>query len=333
LLFVPTVLLFCLLPPICGLGLSFPPHITTILITDHLRFLTKMRVCASCERSLPLSSYTINQFKKGDGTSRCITCVHGHRSDITPEGKSSSGRYNNASGGFVQNEELARLFAQGSFRYVAEGRYTGGARKGQRNVVKWFKTGVVFEEEYFRLDIKAVDKAVEIVDRFNELDLINRFVRVNVPEVWTFKDDAGKLAGMKHLCEPFICNYEKFNSNSGWTDDSEARGQMMQALSHFSYHITGGQFVLCDLQGGVGRYEIILSDPVILSRTRQFGVTDLGAKGILSFFSLHECNDLCDPDWTKPAKTVQHLRPVMGTTMIGRDAVAGRAYGRGRGGH
>lgn len=25
----------------------------------------------------------------------------------------------------------------------------------------------------------------------------------------------------------------------------------MQALSHFSYHKTGGQLVLCDLQGGV----------------------------------------------------------------------------------
>ena len=25
----------------------------------------------------------------------------------------------------------------------------------------------------------------------------------------------------------------------------------LQALSHFSYHATGGKFVLCDLQGGV----------------------------------------------------------------------------------
>ena len=24
----------------------------------------------------------------------------------------------------------------------------------------------------------------------------------------------------------------------------------MQALSHYSYHITGGQFLMCDLQGG-----------------------------------------------------------------------------------
>lgn len=27
-------------------------------------------------------------------------------------------------------------------------------------------------------------------------------------------------------------------------------GEAMQALSHFSYHKSGGQFLLCDLQGG-----------------------------------------------------------------------------------
>jgi hypothetical protein len=27
--------------------------------------------------------------------------------------------------------------------------------------------------------------------------------------------------------------------------------QVMQALSHFSYHKSGGQLVLCDLQGGM----------------------------------------------------------------------------------
>jgi len=29
------------------------------------------------------------------------------------------------------------------------------------------------------------------------------------------------------------------------------RRQVMQALSHFSYHKSGGQMVLCDLQGGM----------------------------------------------------------------------------------
>lgn len=38
----------------------------------------------------------------------------------------------------------------------------------------------------------------------------------------------------------------------------------MQSLSHFGYHVTGGNYVLCDLQGGVYHREVVLSDPVIL---------------------------------------------------------------------
>lgn len=289
---------------------------------DPRRSSAKMRVCASCERSLPWSWYTSNQINKGDGLSRCTACVHGHHSDIPSEGQSNSGRYNNSSCGHVDNEELKHPFAEGSFRHVAMGHYTDGPRQGQPCVVKWFKTGVVFEEEYFRLDIKAVDKAVEIVNRFNELSIVNKSIRVNVPEVWTFTNAAGGWAGVKHLCEPFIHNYEKFNSNSGWVNEEETWGEVMQALSHFSYHVSGGQFVLCDLQGGIYRYEVVISDPVILSRTRQFGVTDLGSQGISNFFSQHVCNNFCRPNWTRPANPVPHFEPVLGTTMIRRNVTA-----------
>ncbi|RSL45510.1 hypothetical protein CEP54_014231 [Fusarium duplospermum] len=123
-------------------------------------------------------------------------------------------------------------------------------------------------------------------------------------------------AGQKALCEPFIQNYQKFNSNSGWNDDSRAWGEVMQALSHFSYHLSGGQFVLCDLQGGIYQREIVLSDPVILSRNRDYGVTDLGSEGISSFFSQHSCNNYCRPNWTQPSNPYQYFQPVHGTTMM-----------------
>jgi hypothetical protein len=75
---------------------------------------------------------------------------------------------------------------------------------------------------------------------------------------------------------------------------------------------------LCDLQGGIYQQEIVLSDPVILSRNREYGVTDLGADGISSFFSQHSCNNFCRPHWTKPANPRQCFNPVRGTTMISR---------------
>lgn len=158
-----------------------------------------------------------------------------------------------------------------------------------------------------------------MVNAFNNLAMVNKVVKINVPEIWEFKQDSSdEWAGQKVLCEPFIQGYRKFNSNSGWNDDSDGWAEVMQALSHFSYHLSGGGYVLCDLQGGVYRHEVVLSDPVILSRTREYGVTDLGSDGISSFFSQHDCNRFCRSNWTRPANPVQCFPPVAGTTMIGR---------------
>ena len=275
-----------------------------------------MRECVSCGRDLPRSSYTANQYSKGIGVSRCAGCVHGHYADTPSARQLDSGRYNISGAASIPSAQLHNPFAQGAFRWVAKGSYASGARQGEACVVKWFKTGAVFEADYFTLDIKAVDKALEIVNMFNQLNIVSKDIKINVPAVWRFDSRSGEWAGQRILCEPFIQNYEKFNSNSGWSDDSQAWGEVMQALSHFSYHLTGGQFVLCDLQGGIYRREVVLSDPVILSRNREYGVTDLGPEGISSFFSQHRCNEFCRSNWTQPTNPQRYYRPVPGTTMI-----------------
>ncbi|TWU77261.1 hypothetical protein ED733_003122 [Metarhizium rileyi] len=180
--------------------------------------------------------------------------------------QSDGGRFNNSSTASISNSALETPFAQGAFRWVAKGIYCAGPRRGQPCVAKWFKTGAVFSTDYFTLDIKAVDKALEIVNKFNQLGVINKLIKINVPEVWSFNEDSSSnWSGQNVLCEPFIQNYQKFNSNTGWNDESKAWGEVMQALSHFSYHLSGGYFVLCDIQGGIYQHEIVLSDPVILS--------------------------------------------------------------------
>lgn len=61
-----------------------------------------------------------------------------------------------------------------------------------------------------------MDKALEIVNRFNEFNIVNEAVKTNVARVWTFTGSgSGPWTNQKMLCEPFIQNYEKFNSNSG----------------------------------------------------------------------------------------------------------------------
>lgn len=204
---------------------------------------------------------------------------------------------------------------------MGKGTYASGPRSGQPCVRKWFKSGSVFSDDFFTLDIKAVDKALEFIDKFNELGIVAKTIKLNIPAVWRYT--SGSREGEKILVEPFIQNYQKFNSNSGWTNDDGGWAEVMQALSHFSYHVSGGFYVLCDIQGGIYAREVVLSDPVILSRTRQFGVTDLGPPGISSFFNQHCCNYYCRPHWSRPAQTAQYFRPVSGTSMLRRDVPTG----------
>ncbi|KAI1479115.1 kinase-like protein [Daldinia eschscholtzii] len=272
--------------------------------------------CASCGHNLSRSSYATDEFSKGSGVARCKSCNHEY--PVKPSiVEFDSGRYNISQKGVTSYFRLGKPFSQGSFRWVALATYLTGPRNGQTFVVKWFKTGFVYEAEEYNFDIKAVDKALEIVNKFNSHNIINRTIRINVPEVWVFTKTSGRWAGRYVLCEPFIQNYQKFNSNNGWTDVSSEWGQAMQALSHFSYHITGGQLVLCDLQGGIYRHEAILSDPVILSRKQEYGQPDFGTSGIRSFFSRHRCTVYCRQGWAWPTDVAQIYDPVPRTSRTG----------------
>ena len=142
----------------------------------------------------------------------------------------------------------------------------------------------------------------EIIDAFNARGFIKQTVYLNHPGVWTFVPGCA-YAGQKALIEPFMKNCVKLNSNSGVTFGDENWPGLMQALSHFSYHTTAGRYVLCDLQGGIlkgGSSGVVLTDPVILSRDRSYGMTDLGSDGISTFFARHQCNEYCRDHWQKP---------------------------------
>jgi hypothetical protein len=214
----------------------------------------------------------------------------------------------------------AQVIASGNFRHVARGRYTSGKRRGRLCVCKWFKPQYrSYESAFFEHDIEAVDKAQDIIDDFNAECIIDDTIYLNHPEVW--RPSKGPHAGKRLLVEPWIPHYERFNSNTGETFGCGYWDEVMQALSHFSYHITGGQMLLCDLQGGIqsqgGRpKQAVLTDPVMMSRSRAYGVTDLGTEGILTFFHNHECNEYCKPHWSLPRHTEQYFKTSGGTTMM-----------------
>lgn len=164
------------------------------------------------------------------------------------------------------------------------------------------------EAIYYEQDIKASGKAIEIVDEWNALAQSDRhffksindlrpacarpvsILQVVEPQIWTWSQES-RLAGQRLMVEPYLANYEKWNSNGGWQSET-AWGKVMAALSHFSYHVTNGQCLLCDLQGGISDTSgCTLTDPVICSRNRSFGLTDLGPEGIVKWFQNRECRE------------------------------------------
>ena len=79
----------------------------------------------------------------------------------------------------------------------------------------------------------------------------------------------------------------------------------LEAFSHFTYVRSGEKFMVVDLQGSLqtnntnGQKVFILTDPAIHfkhsrgRKTREYGRTDLGRKGMRAFFESHQCNGIC----------------------------------------
>lgn len=274
------------------------------------------RICTGCNRDLDEFSYSANQWKKPIGLSKCNACVHAG-TKVSKQFDRIASRENISAEASFSFKSLSNPIATGSFRHVALGHYMTGPRMLEPCVTKWFKGPAnVLEEYFYNLDIQAVDKANHMVQKWNDENFIETPIRINRPEVWQFTADSSKMwAGKKNLQEPFIQNYERFNSNTGWFCDETPWQRIMQAVSHFSYHSSGGQYVICDLQGGVYQDSVVLTDPVVLSRKRMYGVTDLGARGIATFFTRHECNEFCKDNWQLPIDANEYFEEMMGTSM------------------
>lgn len=48
----------------------------------------------------------------------------------------------------------------------------------------------MFEGGFFARDIKAVDKALEIIEQFNQRGNIDQTIKLNIPAVWKFDEGA-----------------------------------------------------------------------------------------------------------------------------------------------
>lgn len=109
-------------------------------------------------------------------------------------------------------------------------------------------------------------------------------------------------------CEPFIeGKYVKYSNNWGFVSSHDRNTP--HAFSHFTHHITGGKYIVVDVQGVGDKY----TDPQMHSFDgKGFGKGNCGAEGISKFFSTHRCNVLC-----KMLGLTNEVRSISGTMAPG----------------
>ncbi|KAI1333050.1 kinase-like domain-containing protein [Xylariaceae sp. FL0255] len=215
--------------------------------------------------------------------------------------------------------QLARIkmdvppFATGTFKNVYLGYYTRGPRKDEPCVGKVFKDGSPYETEYFEQELRVVARAQKMLDAWSNARITESRILLNRPERWWRVRREGNA-----LVEPMVHGFEKLNSNTGWAESSSNPwSEVMQALSHFSYHYSNGELILCDLQGAAHNDEYILCDPAIISTHQSYGPADLGPKGINDWFLKHKCGKYCNKNWRKPKQALPRTFDLRrGTTMV-----------------
>ncbi|CAD7925975.1 unnamed protein product [Amoebophrya sp. A120] len=216
-----------------------------------------------------------------------------------------------------------KIIGAGKHKFVKTGTYENypGRANSKACVVKLLKTGANFSSECFHDDVRCAEAALPYIEKFHEYFRSafpkfypggQTFIKVNVPTVWQQINDHNGNRGQKILVEPLIPNFTKFNSNSGKAD---ARCKIAQALSHFSYHASDGREILCDLQGGRDGKNYVLSDVVVMSADKKYGITDLGLPGIENFCAHHVCNCFCSRLWKTWSGARRHYQPEMCTTI------------------
>ena len=156
--------------------------------------------------------------------------------------------------------------------------------------------------EAFEMERTICETAIKYANLFNSNLSSNKplhYINPIICEVFMRQINSdGSIGHVKEIVtlEPFLgLDFRKFNSNNGYSDPD--CGESMPAFSHFSYHESCGELIVCDLQGVKSVDKYMLTDPAINSMKGVYGDTDCGEEGIIKFFENHKCSTLCNKEW------------------------------------
>jgi len=189
-------------------------------------------------------------------------------------------------------------FAKGSLRFAFYGQFSSDDSpfvdvvfKELANTDPKSNTFIVYREH---LEIQSI--AQFLAEQFNIEQ--QRLFRNFIPIVYADADivqqkvDPSKIYQVERRMHQ---EWRKWNNNSGGVSLSEY-STILQAFSHWTYHITSGRLMVVDLQGVKVDRAYLLTDPALhsndLLRFRETR-TNLGVKGMRQFFRSHVCSDVC----------------------------------------
>lgn len=177
-------------------------------------------------------------------------------------------------------------FARGSMRSAYY--FLDLSNVGKLCVAKRYRRQRVDDEQYYA-DVSMQTVAQHWATMFNRYNPPKkvRFVRACVVEL------LGREPKVVVAAEAFLDGvFHKHNSNNGFAmaTASDSYRCTPQAFSHFTYHFSAGQLMVCDMQGVGNEY----TDPQIHTADGNgFGRGNLGKRGMQKFLSTHTCNAVC----------------------------------------
>ena len=191
-------------------------------------------------------------------------------------------------------------FAEGRFRYAYMGTWLKPpSKRGKKCVVKEKKDSYCWKSTDWDTTMKIQKKAVELAASFTSLLQFTwqiTFTDTVIHQVLLNQDPhSHPKLGEYVVVEDYIPGtFKKWCNNYGYISaEAESVAIAMPAFMHWSWVHSGGELMIADLQGVCSGNHYTLTDPVILSSNREYGVTDMGIEGMAMFFMHHKCNALC----------------------------------------
>ena len=214
----------------------------------------------------------------------------------------------------------SKHFAEGRFRRAYLGTWQKPiSKRGQLCVVKELKDEFTWKPSDWDTTKLIQGKAQQMAEGFNAYSNTNypvRFTDIEVMQVTRNDDPEATLrVGESVIVEEYIeGKFKKWCSNYGFiSQEAKTTAISMPAFMHWSWWYNSGQMMVADLQGVKQNDSYLLTDPVILSDTTQYGCTDMGVEGMAMFFINHNCNLFCQ---ALPAPTLNDFTGVIPADML-----------------